>query len=243
MLLPYVACQSNCHSRQAYWPLSLPSLAGFQVLPPSTETSTRATGEVLDQAVPLMRTRPGLIQPASGVAITDFTLRSVTGIISLGSTAGAGRDRMLGMAVSRLHPEAFEFVIQHFDVPQPFHPGIAGPAGSNQAQWRTVLEGQCFPVHFISEQRIGMEGFLLRDGALKLGHLAERDIGAIEKNVLGGIFQAGLFQNIAKTDAASSERCPRRRTPTAFPIRAADRSCGRCRRIPPPPPFPRGAFF
>ncbi len=47
--------------------------------------------------------------------MTDFTLRSVTGTISGGIDAGAGRDRVRRMPIGGLHPEAFEFVIQHFD--------------------------------------------------------------------------------------------------------------------------------
>src|ERR1700683_1635575 len=87
--LPSVAFQSTCHGRKPYWVGRPPSLAGFQVCPPSVETSTLRTGELFDQAVPWMRTGPGLAHPL-GAAMTDFTPRSVTGTISDKSTAVPG---------------------------------------------------------------------------------------------------------------------------------------------------------
>ena len=53
------------------------------------------TGELFDQAVPVMRTRPGLTQ-LPGVAITDFTFRSVTGTSSEAATAAPGSTWCVG---------------------------------------------------------------------------------------------------------------------------------------------------
>ena len=84
------------------------------------------------------------------------------------------------MPISGLHPEAFEFVIQQFDVLQPLYPGIAGPSRNNRPHGETVLHGQCFAVHCISEHGIGMQSFLDGNGALEIRHLSERDIGSVK---------------------------------------------------------------
>src|SRR5262249_24389686 len=86
---PSAAVQSCCHRRHPYFVCWPPSLAALQVFPPSVETSTLLTGEAFDQAAPWMRSFPGFAQ-LSGLAITEFTLRSVTGTMSLGSTAVPG---------------------------------------------------------------------------------------------------------------------------------------------------------
>jgi hypothetical protein len=51
--------------------------------------TTLATGEALDHATPCTAIGPGAAQ-SPRLAITDFTLRSVTGIMSFGSMAVPG---------------------------------------------------------------------------------------------------------------------------------------------------------
>jgi hypothetical protein len=67
-----------------------------------------------------------------------------------------------------------------------------------------MLDGQALPVHFVGEQCIGVQRFLHWDGSLEIRHLADRNVRAVEENLLSGIFQAGLFQNIAKANARPS---------------------------------------
>ena len=56
-----------------------------------------------------------------------------------------------------------------------------------------MFHRQRLPVHFVSQQRIGIERLLHIDGALELGHLAERHVRAIEKQILGAVFEAQMI--------------------------------------------------
>src|ERR1700719_2826079 len=135
--------------------------------------STLLTGELFDQAVPLMRTRPGLPQ-LPGVAITDFTFRSVTGTNPEASTAAPGSTWCAGCryAVFIQKPSnswsRTSMCRSHFTQESP-------------AQREAVLVRQGLAIHLVGQQGIGIERLLHGDGPLKFRHGSEWRIRSIQK--------------------------------------------------------------
>jgi hypothetical protein len=65
-----------------------------------------------------------------------------------------------------------------------------------------VFGGERLAVELIGEEGVGIERLFQRNGALKIGHGSERHVGAIEKNFLRRVFEAGAAENIAQAGAA-----------------------------------------
>src|SRR5580692_11471695 len=106
------------------------------------------------------------------------------------------------MAVGGLHPEAFEFVIQNFDVLEPLHPRVAGPTGRNQAQGEAVLPRQRLAIQFVGKQRVRVQSLGYCYGALESRHFTEWDIGAIEQELGCAGFQSRFVKNVAQAHAS-----------------------------------------
>jgi hypothetical protein len=75
-----------------------------------------------------------------------------------------------------------------------------------------VLHRQCLAIHLVGEQRIRIERLLDGNRTLKVRHRAERHIGAIEKDLLSRILDAGCLEHVGQ--------------PNAPPARVADGAVG-----------------
>ena len=118
-----------------------------------------------------------------------------------GRNGGTGFDVLCGVTVGGLHPEAIVLVSSEFNAGEPLNPGVAGPAGGDDAKGEAMLGRQRFAIHFVGEQRVLMVRFFQRKGALEFRHLAHRGIGTVKQKVRGSRLQARLRQNVAETDS------------------------------------------
>src|SRR4051794_2765637 len=135
-----------------------------------------------------------------------------------GINGASGCHGLTRMPVSSLHEEAVELVVEYGDIGDPLYPAIAGPAGCDEAQRKTVRDWQCFAVHFIREKSIAMESLRRGDGPLKLGHGANRNVGSVEEHVLSAAFYLGAREHISEPDA----RPPAISDAAIRPLRARD---------------------
>src|SRR5580700_2891080 len=108
------------------------------------------------------------------------------------------------MAVGGLHPEAFELVIQNFDVLKPLHPRVTSPARRNQAQRKAVLPRQRLAIHFVRKQRVRIQSLGYCYGALESRHFAEWDVGATEQKFGCAWFQPHFVKNVAQSHASKA---------------------------------------
>ena len=78
------------HSRNAYLPRSLPSLAGVQLLPPSIETATSLMPLPPSKAMPRSMVRPAFsLAPSATLVMNERTVKRLIGIVAFGAVPGS----------------------------------------------------------------------------------------------------------------------------------------------------------
>src|SRR4029450_10786706 len=87
---PAASFTASFHSRNEYFPRFLPSFAGVQVFPPSSETATSLMPLPPSKAIPFSIVVPGRsFEPSRTLVIKERTVKRLIGIVALGAVPGS----------------------------------------------------------------------------------------------------------------------------------------------------------
>src|SRR3954453_12443682 len=88
--LPAASLTGSFHSRNEYFPRSLPSFAGVQVLPPSVETATSLMPLPPSKAIPFSVVPPRFtFAPSARLVMKERTVKRLIGTVDFGGVPGS----------------------------------------------------------------------------------------------------------------------------------------------------------
>src|SRR6266481_5076725 len=194
--LPAASLTGSFHSRNVYFPRSLPSFAGIQVLPPSSETATSLIPLPPSNAIPFSVVPPGFsFAPSVTLVMKERTVKRLIGLVA---SAWGVRN-----PIGRLHPEAVEHAVDDSDFVEVFQPVGAVIARHDEAKRKAVENRQLLAVHAVGQHHLAIAGVVDIERLDEIRRLvADRSVHPVEGDLLCPLPHAGLVEHGFERHAA-----------------------------------------